>query len=92
VEIADPLPPVDGKTPTVQIKVPPHTSSGARLRVKGKGIKDAKGQIGDFFAVIQIVAPRADELKPEDLKTIETLSERLQNPRESAPWAHDVSR
>jgi DnaJ-class molecular chaperone len=87
-----PLLPVDGKTPTVQIKVPPHTSSGARLRVKGKGIKDAKGRTGDFFAVVLIAAPRADELNLEDLKAIEKLSEHLQNPRESAPWAHDVSR
>ena len=85
-----PLLPVDGKTPTVEIKVPPYASSGARLRVKGKGIKDTKGRIGDFYAVIQIVAPRDSELNAEDLKAIENLAQRLQNPRESAPWAADV--
>jgi len=43
----------------VSLTVPPGTSSGAKLRLKGKGFPNRKsGQRGDQFAVIKIVSPR----------------------------------
>ncbi len=73
---------------TVEIKVPPGTASGRRLRVKGKGIADAKGRRGDFHAVVQIVPPEA--LNDRARRLLGELAPELKNPRDSAPWATDV--
>ena len=73
---------------TVEIKVPPGTASGRRLRVKGKGIADAKGRHGDFHAVVQIVPPEA--LNDRARRLLGDLAGELKNPRDSAPWAADV--
>jgi len=50
---------IDVPTPrgTVALKVPPKTSSGKRLRVKGFGVQPKQGTPGDLFAEIQIVLP-----------------------------------
>jgi len=69
---------------TAQIKVPPGASSGRKLRIKGKGIADAKGRRGDFLAVIQIVAPA--ELSPRGRELLQALAAELKNPRETGPW------
>ncbi|MHC4107994.1 MAG: DnaJ C-terminal domain-containing protein [Planctomycetota bacterium] len=73
---------------TVEIKVPRGTASGRRLRVKGKGIADAKGSRGDFYAVVQIVPPEA--LNDRARRLLGDLAPELKNPRDSAPWAADV--
>ena len=73
---------------SVQIKVPPGASSGQRLRVPEKGLQDAKDQRGDFFAVVQIVAPQS--LSDQGREQLETLSKELKNPRERSSWADDV--
>ena len=73
---------------SVQIKVPPGASSGQRLRVPGKGLEDAKGACGDFFAVVQIVAP--ESLSEQGREQLESLAKELKNPRERAVWADDV--
>ncbi|MHC4990147.1 MAG: DnaJ C-terminal domain-containing protein, partial [Planctomycetota bacterium] len=69
---------------SVQIKVPPGASSGRKLRVPGKGIVSADGQQGDFYAVVQVVAP--DELTPKSRQLLEELSAELKNPRNTGPW------
>ena len=50
---------VDVPTPsgTVAIKIPPSTSSGGKLRVKGHGVAAPKGEPGVLFAEVQIVLP-----------------------------------
>ncbi len=73
---------------TVEIKVPPGASSGQKLRVKEKGIRDAKGRTGDFYAVVQIVAGTGLSQRGREL--LRELQGELKNPRESAPWAADV--
>jgi curved DNA-binding protein len=78
------------KIPTVELKVPPGTSSGLRLRVKGKGISDSAGKTGDFYIVVQIAAQPNSELSENGRKLIEQLASELKNPRESTPWADDV--
>ncbi len=75
---------------TVQIKVPPAASSGRKLRVKGRGLTDAKGRRGDFFAVVQITAPEG--LSETGRRLLGELAAELKNPRESAPWADDLKR
>lgn len=57
----------------VLLTVPPGTSSGAKLRLRGKGIPDQKTrQRGDQFAIIKIVVPR--DLSPEARELYERLS------------------
>jgi len=73
---------------SVQIKVPAGASSGQRLRVPEKGLQDAKGKCGDFFVVVQIVAP--ESLSEEGRGLLETIAKELKNPRESSVWADDV--
>src|SRR5690606_37366536 len=40
-----------------EVVVPPGTSSGQRLRLKGQGVSGADGVAGDLYVVIKIVAP-----------------------------------
>jgi len=41
----------------VKAKVPPGSSSGRRLRLRGKGMPSGKGRPGDAYAVIEIMVP-----------------------------------
>ena len=50
----------------VTVTIPPGTSSGARLRLRGRGIKRADGTRGDQIARVEIVAPK---IKPDDAET-----------------------
>lgn len=70
---------------SVTIKVPAGTPSGQKLRVKGMGLESETGVHGDFYAVTQIVPPK--ELSPDEQKMIRDLGQRVENPRQSPPWA-----
>jgi len=70
---------------SVQLKVPAGTGSGQKLRVRGKGLSDAKGGSGDYYAVVQIAAPT--DLTEDDRILLAKLANGLKNPRESAPFA-----
>jgi curved DNA-binding protein len=50
----------------VTVTIPSGTSSGARLRLRGRGIKRQDGSRGDQFCRVEIVAPK---LKPDDAET-----------------------
>jgi curved DNA-binding protein len=73
------VPAIDGSR--LQVKIPPGTSSGSRLRLKGKGIKG-----GDQYIEVKVVVPR-----PKDERSRELIEEfaRLnpQNPRAGLEWA-----
>lgn len=73
-------------TPTkaVELTIPPGSSSGQRLRVRGLGVKTSAGDTGDFYAVLRIVAPK--ELSPEDHAALAAMRSRLPNPRSAAEW------
>jgi curved DNA-binding protein len=65
---------------TLTVKVPPGTSSGARVRLKGKGVAG-----GDQMLVMKIVVPP----KPDDaLKELmqEYQSVNTHDPRANVPW------
>lgn len=66
-------------TGSVELSIPPGASSGQRLRLKGLGIKDESGSVGDLFAVVKLVAPKS--LDPADRSALEELGTRLENPR-----------
>lgn len=62
------------------VKVPPGTSSGSRLRLRGKGIAG-----GDQFIEIKIVAPRATEGRSRELME-EFARLNPQDPRAGLGW------
>ncbi len=62
----------------IRVKVPAGTSSGARLRLRGRGVRDPRtGQVGDLFAVVKIVVPRT--LTPKARQLIEQLEAELKD-------------
>ncbi|WP_158847840.1 DnaJ C-terminal domain-containing protein [Saccharothrix deserti] len=48
---------VDTPGGQAKVKVPPGTSSGRRLRLRGQGLPDPRGTAGDLFAEARIVVP-----------------------------------
>ncbi len=73
------VPTLDGTRLTVT--VPPGTSSGARLRLRGKGIAG-----GDQYIEIKIVAPKIHDQRSRELIE-EFARHNPQNPRENVPWS-----
>ncbi|MBI1824833.1 MAG: DnaJ domain-containing protein [Planctomycetes bacterium] len=71
----------------VTLSIPAGTSSGTKLRLKGRGVKqrgDSSG--GDEIVVIQIVAPK--KMSKEARELLEELATRIHDdPRAAAPWA-----
>lgn len=67
---------VDVPTPhgTISLKVPPNTSSGRRLRIKGHGVRPANQPAGDLFAEIEIELP--ENLTEEERKQLAEISNR----------------
>ena len=78
---------VDLPTPrgTVTLSVPPGTSSGTKLRVKGHGVTPKNGPPGDLLAEIQIVLPK--QLSDADRQAIRQIDQRYsQDPRKDLRW------
>jgi DnaJ-class molecular chaperone len=46
-------------TGRANVKIPPGTSSGVKLRLRGKGAETGRGQRGDHFVTVQIDVPKA---------------------------------
>jgi DnaJ-class molecular chaperone len=69
---------------SADVKIPPGASSGRKLRLRGKGITDASGRTGDFYAVVQIMAP--EQLSEHAHELLTELRGELKIPRESGPW------
>ncbi|MEM7784313.1 MAG: J domain-containing protein [Planctomycetota bacterium] len=78
---------IDVPTPygTVSLTVPPGSSSGKSLRLKGMGIKE-KNRSGDLFAILQIVIP--NQANPEDIELLKRLGEEwnMEEPRGELIW------
>ena len=64
------------------LTVPAGVNAGRRLRLRGQGITDEKGQTGDLFAIIRIVT--TDQLSEKDRDALRDIGTRLPNPR--ADW------
>lgn len=78
---------IDVPTPQglIALTVPPGTSSGTRLRIKGHGVHPPGQSPGDLFAEIQIVLP--DGLTAEERRQLAEISTRHpQNPRSQLRW------
>jgi DnaJ-class molecular chaperone len=55
--------------------VPPGTSSGKKLRLRGKGVPGRSGQPGDHYVTIQIDVPK--EVDEETKKLLISLVQKL---------------
>jgi DnaJ-class molecular chaperone len=78
---------VDVPTPsgTISLRIPPRTSSGAKLRIKGHGVKNKDGTRGDLYAEVQIVLP--ETIDGELLEAVRRLESRGEvNPRATLRW------
>ena len=78
---------VDVPTPTgtVALHIPPGTSSGKKLRIKGHGVAPKSGAKGDLLAEVLIVLPA--NLTEADRETIRQIDGRNpSNPRQSLRW------
>ncbi len=70
---------------TITVSIPPNTSSGKKLRLRGQGVKPASGDPGDMYAEIQIVLP--DGLTDEQRQQlIELAKHDTRNPRQQLRW------
>jgi DnaJ-class molecular chaperone len=69
------VPTVEG---AVTVTIPPGTSSGARLRLRGKGVKKADGARGDQLVRVEIVAPKVAADDAETRKLLEELARRTE--------------
>ena len=78
---------VDVPTPKgmVSVHVPPGTSSGKKLRIKGHGVAPKNGDTGDLLAEVLIVLPA--NLTEADRETIRQIDARNpSNPRQALRW------
>lgn len=78
---------IDVPTPhgTVSVRVPPGSSSGTKLRVKGQGVQPSQGTPGDLFAEIQVALPK--EVSDEGKRLIEEFeSKHPLHPRGGLAW------
>jgi DnaJ-class molecular chaperone len=62
----------------ISLRIPPATSSGKKLRIKGQGVSPAKGEPGDLLAEVQIVIP--PQLDEESQELVRRFDQR--NPLE----------
>jgi DnaJ-class molecular chaperone len=78
---------VDVPTPkgTIALTVPPGSSSGRRLRVKGHGVATGKDPAGDLFAELRIVLPK--KIDDETAAQIRAFDQRFPlDPRADLQW------
>lgn len=60
----------------VRVTIPPGTSSGAKLRLRGKGIKRGDGSRGDQICIVQVVVPKIASDDAESRRLIDELDAR----------------
>ena len=63
---------VDTPGGEAKVQVPPGTSSGRRLRLKGRGLPNPRGRPGDMYAEARIMVP--PKLSDEERRLFEQLA------------------
>jgi curved DNA-binding protein len=59
--------PVDTPSGEAKVTVPPGSSSGRRLRLRGKGLPNPKGTPGNLYAEVKIMVPRTPSDREREL-------------------------
>ncbi len=75
------VPTLDGRA---TLKIPPRTGGGKRLRLRGAGIENNKGEKGDLFAVPRIDVP--EELTEAQREALQKLRGTWPDPRRGLKW------
>ncbi len=78
---------VDVPTPsgTISLRVPPRTSSGTKLRIRGHGVKPKTGTPGDLYAEVQIMLPPTiDETTVDAIRKLD--EQNPMNARQDLRW------
>ncbi len=78
---------IDVPTPkgVISLTIPPGSSSGRRLRIKGHGVQPAGETAGDLYAVLQIVLPpETDQRSAELIRQLDELQ--AMHPRSNLHW------
>lgn len=79
---------IDVPTPksTITLSIPPCSSSGRKLRIKGQGVPDTKGgDAGDLVVQLQIILPKAlDEESKQAILAIDAANSL--EPRQGLGW------
>ena len=57
---------------SVKVRVPPGSSTGRKIRLRGRGFPNPRGTAGDLYAEIRVMVPT--ELEPEEKELFEELS------------------
>jgi molecular chaperone DnaJ len=65
--------PVQTAQGPVSLKVPAGTNSGAKLRLRGKGVISADGTTGDHYVIVKVVTPQ--HLSEEQKRLLEQFAE-----------------
>ena len=73
-------------TGTVDLVVPPGSSSGRKLRVRYSGLQDQAQRKGDLYAVVKIVTPKPDTLSDAERAMLKELGRQTPNPRAGSEW------
>jgi curved DNA-binding protein len=74
--------PIPTLTGTAQVRVPAGSSSGRRLRLRGRGLPRGDGQRGDLYGAVQITLPK--QLSEQERELFEQLASVSEfNPRRS---------
>ena len=77
------VPTLDGP---VTLTIPPGTSSGAKLRIRGRGLDKPGDEKGDQFVQVRVAVPK--DLDAEDKAAIEAMAAKHPlNARADVPWA-----
>ena len=67
------VPTVDGP---VSLKIPAGTSSGARIRLRGRGVKHPDGTRGDHYCRVLVMVPKVADDDAETRQLVEQLAKR----------------
>lgn len=70
----------------VEMSVPAGVASGRRMRLRGQGLRDADGAVGDLYVVTQITPPGGSALSEEERNMLERVAARGPGPREGPFW------
>jgi curved DNA-binding protein len=77
--------PVSTLDGTSRVKVPPGSSSGRRLRLRGQGLGDGRSGAGDLYAIVEIEVPK--KLTDEERELFERLASKSKfDPRKDRRW------
>lgn len=69
----------------IDLTIPPGSSHGRKLRLRGLGVENTQGERGDLYAIVSVEIPKS--LSDDETLLLTSLRDKLKNPREERNWA-----